>query len=231
MGKSNFTDEDFDLGNATRDGLRLVLDTAKDELEKYTNYAQKIERINKNIEKNRLIELKSKKDKQKYSVFLLLTVVFAVIIFIAYIGSSEIALLSLFVLPVLILAILYFELNHREKVAHGNINKYKSQLPELYEKAKEAKDEFKATWLVPEDYCYEYALDSMLRYIDNKRADTWKEATALYEEDLHRNKIEGNARIMAEEAIKQTEIGMQNRNASRMAAAGAWAAALGIWRR
>ena len=91
-------------------------------------------------------------------------------------------------------------------------------------------DKFKAVLFIPNDYCNEYALTTMIKYIDNKRADNWKEVANLYEEHLHRMTMENNTLQILEELESQTENLNQARNRAGWAAAGAWAAAAGIWK-
>lgn len=51
---------------------------------------------------------------------------------------------------------------------------------------------------VPEAYRYTYAVSTMLRYVEAMRADSMKEAINLYEEELHRMRMEqGQQQIIA----------------------------------
>jgi hypothetical protein len=52
--------------------------------------------------------------------------------------------------------------------------------------------------LLPNGYRTFLAVDTMIGYIENGRADSWKECTALFEEQKHRWKIEQNS----EEALQ-----------------------------
>ena len=47
--------------------------------------------------------------------------------------------------------------------------------------------------LIPENYRYPFALDEIYSYLVNHRAESWKEAVNLYEEQLHRWKLEENS--------------------------------------
>ena len=71
---------------------------------------------------------------------------------------------------------------------------------------------------------------TMIKFIDSNKAHSWKEVTTLYDEHLYRMKMEENTRLAAEEAIKQTEIARQTRNAARTGALGSWVAAGGVLR-
>jgi len=48
-------------------------------------------------------------------------------------------------------------------------------------------------YLIPENYRYPLALDEIYSYLANHRAESWKEAVNLYEEQLHRWKLEENS--------------------------------------
>jgi len=74
----------------------------------------------------------------------------------------------------------------------------------------------------PRDYWYEYALTTMLKFVERKQTDTWKEVVNLYEEHMSRKTAEENARKTLEEARKQTEIAIQTRNLAIWTAAAAW---------
>jgi len=47
--------------------------------------------------------------------------------------------------------------------------------------------------LIPPNYRYPLALDEIYSYLANHRAESWKEAVNLYEEQLHRWKLEENS--------------------------------------
>ena len=76
-----------------------------------------------------------------------------------------------------------------------------------------------AAMLIPPDYRYPLALTTMLGFVKNLRASTWKECADLYEQQLHRWKIETNS---AENLQLQREI----RNLTNTAANSAKAAAI-----
>ena len=76
-----------------------------------------------------------------------------------------------------------------------------------------------AAMLIPPDYRYPLAIETMLRFVKNLRASTWKECADLYEEQLHRWQMEANS---AENLRLQREI----RNLTGSAANNAKAAAI-----
>jgi len=105
----------------------------------------------------------------------------------------------------------------------------KNKLAFSQQKLQEAQENFHALYYIPDDYSYEQALTEMIRYIDNFRAENWKQCVETYELELHRASLEENAAQQLAVAQQQMEYARQARNASR-AAAGAWASAAGIWR-
>jgi len=117
------------------------------------------------------------------------------------------------------------------KNTQNTLEEYEIKLFALQKEEKESVNEFKAILFFPDDYWYEYALTQMLKFVENKEADNWKEVTSLYREHVHRMRMEENARQRLEEAMRQTEIAKQTRNAAGLSAAGAWASAIGIWSR
>ena len=122
---------------------------------------------------------------------------------------------------------LFFYRNFKRTVV---IKKLKTQLPELQQKEVLAISKLNKVWDIPDEYCYEYALTKMLQYIDSFKAHNWKEVTTLYDRHVHEQTMEYNTRISAEDAIKQTEIARETRNAARAAAVGAGIAAVNSWR-
>ena len=221
-------EEMYDLSTISRDNLRFLLNTAKKEWEPYVNNKEMIENCEKNIEEGN----KSARRNRGGNGFLIASSIITLSGLIMIIKSDNINLGGLgLLIPILALAIGGIDSKIKYKAAQTMIKECEARLPELKEKNDKAISEFKAVLLIPDEYCYVYALSTMLKFIDNKRADNWKEVSGLYEEHLHRLSIQENARITAENSRLQADYAKQNRNASRMAAAGAWAAAAGIWRR
>ena len=80
----------------------------------------------------------------------------------------------------------------------GNLNKllniYTNEAEKLKVEANTAALELEksATMLIPPDYRYPLAIQTMLGFVRNLRASTWKECADLYEEQLHRWQMEEN---------------------------------------
>ena len=228
--------QNFDLSNCTRDGLLKVLSTAESEMRKYLNAAEKVEECEKSIET----------EKNSWSMGCAgLIITFFIIglssfgLLISFISLGQGKLSGKFPIPedvtytvfivsltIIALTLVYIKIKrkrHKKNVQIG-IDKLDVQLQNLQKKETESTENFNAILHIPKDYWSPYAMVIMQKFIENKRADTWKEVTALYEDYEHKEEMKENARL-------QTEIARQTRNASRMAAAGAWATATGVWRR
>jgi len=200
--------EKYDLCKITRENLLFLLSTAKDEIAKYARCREKIERSKENIAKR----------KPKNWVIFIFLVMGITIIFKGSRDMGQFSLTSFFLFIVVPVAILiYTQIKYQKE-----IKEHEAQVFALQKKAEEAVSEFKAALFIPEDYCYKYAVATMLQYIVNKRADSWKEVTGLYEEHVHRMTMEEQSKF-------QTEIARKNLSATQTAAAGAWASAAGIW--
>jgi len=193
----------IDLSTLTRDDLRELLSIAKKEWQKYDNCRENIERCKTCIEKEEWQIKEFKKAKGLLCFFLILMIV------------------TIIALPIVLHA-----LNKNIKKCQNRIMEYETQILELQKKEAKAINEFNKVWDVPDEYCYDYAFTKMLRYIDSFKAHNWKEVTTLYDKHVHEQTLEDNTRIAADEAIKQTSIARETRNAAMAAAAGAWVSAL-----
>jgi uncharacterized membrane protein (DUF485 family) len=226
----------FDLRNASCDSLHLLLSSAKDEVARYMRCHEQVERcedcIKKDKEKIKLL--------QQFQVLKAICctalIIVAILFILMYSNVIKVPYIDIVVPICICIAVLSFVINFACNVQiknfkTTNIEEYKTELLNLREKEQETIDEFKAVLFIPETYCYEYALSEMLQFIDDKRANSWKEVTALYEEHLHRRNMEDAAIKIAENSRLQAEYARQTRDATRVAAAGAWAATAGILRK
>jgi len=209
--------QNIDLSTFTRDNLRSLLSKAKDEWKKYNNCKEKIERCEMRIEENK------KKLNEKIGVGCGIAmscgfVLFGILVVAVTPKDNRIDLLGvlipigLFGIGVIYGTVLKIK---TDKEARGNIEKEEVQLPNLQKNVKKALSEFDKVYEIPEDFCYEYALTKMLRYIDNYEAHSWKEVTARYRTHIHEKTVEDNTRITASEAREQTELARQTLNAAR----------------
>jgi hypothetical protein len=215
----------IDLSKLERDDLRFLLSTAKDEWVKYVNCKEDVERCESGIEKLKLKIKRSKKERVVSMIFgFFITSPLLTLPFYTDISNMQQSLIifSAALFGILLLALPYFIIKLTIKKLQKPLNEHEAQLTELQQKEKEAMVKLNKVWDIPDEYCYEYALTKMLRYIDSFKAHSWKEVTTLYDRHIHEQTVEENTRISAEEARKQTEIGIQTRNAARVAAAGAW---------
>ena len=210
--------DDFEISALKRDKLYLLLSTARDEVWNFVDYHEKAEKI-RNL-------LRKREEAPIGCLFSTMLFFVGLISFFLFWGLSDYKFSSIvWVHSVLFVVIVFLIVFFRRQTKKY----YAIQLQEWQKKEKEAMDEFKAARYIPDDYCNEYALTTMMKYIDNQRADTWKEVTGLYEEHLHRITMENNASQIIEELKLQADYLRQTRNRTNFAAAGAWAAAAGIW--
>ena len=231
--------EDYDLRTITRDQLLLVLSKAKNEMVKYTRCFKEVEKVRKLLEKAKKAKNKETDDsrlvKKIWYSGVLMTIIGCVYSYYLNVSGKESGVLVLLLLivgiPLIPICPLVMRVLKRNiKNLQEEIKKYERQLPGLEKEEKEAEDELKALWLIPEKYHYEYALTTMLQYVEYKRASNWERVTDLYETHIYQMTVEENTRITAESSKLQTELARETRNAARWAAAGAWATAAGVWR-
>ncbi|MFR7591595.1 MAG: hypothetical protein ACLUVC_09140 [Longibaculum sp.] len=64
--------------------------------------------------------------------------------------------------------------------------------------------------ILPSDYWYTLAVDNIIKYFEQKRASQVKEALALFDEQLHRWKIEQNNQAMLDAQREQARIAKRN---------------------
>jgi len=232
----DFEMENYDLSTITRDNLRFLLSTAKGEIVKFTRCREEVNRLNERIEEEKKKEKQLGRQSGCFTLAMIGGGIFiALLLFPVLFSRAEtkiewkqfFLLSAIFIIP--ILYIVFYK--KAQKRAQSNVQKYKEQLPRLEKKEEEAMNEFKALLFIPNEYCYEYALTTMLQFINSKRADNWKEVTGLYEEHLHRMTMEDNSRQTLEQSKLQAEYARKGRDAARWAAAGTWATAAGVWRK
>ena len=225
--------EKYDISTATRDGLCLVLSTARNEIAKYNSCCKKVENCEKKI-----AELEKKltfrpamlnpgswfdEPFHTFSCFLK----FWSIILVLIILLVSLPFWSIFILP---FEYIVFKKKKKPK-AQNDIQFLTHLLVGLLKIKTDSVSEFTAIWLIPQKYWNEYALTKMLEYVENKEASNWERVTDKFERHMHEKRMEGIARQSLEQSIIQTELANETRNAARWAAAGAWASAAGIWRR
>jgi len=249
--------DNYDLDTITRDDLLIftrtttreklleLLNSAKDEFEKYTNCSEEANGCERQIELQK--KLVSTPDNAKmgcgfFTVFSLVIVILSLVS--AFSSGKDIStMLALLTIPLLffiIYLILSLIVKRRIESAKSSLKKYEEQLPILKKKKEEAM-EFKALLFIPGEYWFEYALSWMFQYIRKGSADNWKEVTRDFDkhwQDLkHQTTMENIAKKTLEESKLQTELAQlqvelanKTLSATRWAAAGSWASAAGIWR-
>ena len=182
---------EFDLSKCTRDQLFSVLRTAKDEIVKYTNYTEEIERIEECI--------KTRKQENKRSKYVCigcigLTILLLCITCIPFFYREKL-FISLLISSMLFSTAYFF----LRKNARKDLKKYEEEILDLRKKETEAMNGIKAAWIIPYNYRNKFAVTKMCEFVENKQANNWEEVTNLYEEYLHRER-------MQEIAQQQTEL-------------------------
>lgn len=220
----------LDLSSATRDKLQDLLSTAKDEWKKYSNCTERIKIIKKDI----MQDEEKRKDANRTKIASLI-IMLPVIFFAIYILTNEeirnklpILLSFVGILAVLIFFTLFC--NNRKKTTQSRIKKYEEEHQELQKEEEEAKSKFNRILNIPFKYWDDYALTTMLQYIEDYEASDWERVTDLYKDAEYRKMMITNAQMTLEEAKRQTEVALQTRNAARLAAFGSLISAAGILR-
>jgi len=81
---------------------------------------------------------------------------------------------------------------HKEKLKH-EIETKLAEADQIYAEAQQAIDSAQAACLIPSDYRYTLALSTMLKFLENGRANDWTALADKYEEQLHRWTLEKNS--------------------------------------
>ena len=181
----NVPREKYDLRTLKYDKLRFLMNAAKGELARYTLCCENVANCQNSIATT----------KQQIALYSTpVWVLFVAIILIPAFGIG------------LILLIAYFSNKSKAEKAEASLRELESQLSVLNQELQRAINNFKAVLFIPNDYCYDHALTAMIKYIDNKMADSWKECVSLYEEQMHRMTMEETSKQTLEQAKQQTQI-------------------------
>ena len=230
------TEKKYDLSTITRDDLLTVLidanrnellillRTSIEEMKKLTPFIEKVEKCKKLIKKENEKE-KSAKDGLTGGITVIIISFLAGIFF-----YKEPAVPIVCAIVIVFSIIFYFSQKINIKNAQDCILKYEEKMSDLQNKVNEIADKCFAIWYFPDEFWDEYALTTMLKYVERGSTNNWGGVTKLYDEHEHRRKMENMAHRNLVQSMLQTEIAKDTRNAARWAAAGSWASAAGIWR-
>ena len=215
----------FDLRKISSDQLIFLLDTAKGELAKYTPYVEELERCKDNIKKAR--------DKDCDHEVKTGCLVGGALLFVGIFGLFFWVFLPLvwaLLIPAIVcFAYVFFKYIIPKKMAKENMAYHEAELTDLWGKERDAASELKAALLIPADYCYDYALRTMIKFLKNQQASNWERVTYLFDEHIYRLKMEVSAQQLIEQSKLQTEYIREARDRTSLAALGACASAIGIW--
>ena len=226
--------ENYDLSTISRDKLYSLLSVAKKEMITYTRCCEDLKYLQKPPLEKEL--LKNRKGCLVIMIIWILAFLYISVSFLVYKSLT----LNQFLLSVGIFIggfiLNYFDARMDKRVREKAQIRMNSKISEYEEKRsylqKEVDNAFNKFFAViepykfPRDYWYEYALTIMLKFVENRQADSWKEVVGLYEEHLHRLRMEDSARQTLDEIKRQSDDISKGRNAAQWAAAGAWLAAL-----
>jgi hypothetical protein len=162
----------------------------------------------------------------KFGYWFLLFLVFGILALIIGFGSGSpdtvggFFSLIAFVLPIVIV---YF-MSKKKKQTHTN---WQDQIATLRDQIKEQDAELAQTiqrvankiMLIPEEYRYSFALDTMQGFLKNFRADNWRDCMNLYEEQKHRWLLEQNN---SEGLLLQRQMAQSSERAASSAEAAAF---------
>ena len=216
----------LDLSKATRDELLFALSAAKGEIDKYANCKEDRELCEQHV-----IEVHS----GAFVFFILLGIMAiamaSVSIYNGYMRYTknvtdvpEFVIFCCAILSIISLSTL-INLVHKRNTALRKIAECSAQLPELKREEEEAFDKFYEVveqCEFPRDYWDKYAITTMLKFVEKKQSNTWREVVKDYEEHLHYLRKEDNGRQILDEIKRQSDDIKRAGNAARWAAAGAW---------
>ena len=179
----------FNIGDLSRDKLEKLFSAAKKEIAPYSRCIENIDQLNKKIASLSIFSIFK-------SVFVL-TVPMGVIICLLF-AMEKIAggIVTSIIAVLIIIAVIRSIKSNKEKA--------KAELSILQQEKEEIVRAFEAILWIPDDYCSEYAIITMHKFLQNYEANDWKEVVKLYREHVHN--IEQKS-MMA----KQIEIAKENR--------------------
>lgn len=109
---------------------------------------------------------------------------------------------------------LYFKQSKsRQAKLKKDIERRRAEADETYKKAQTLIDTAKSVHLIPKDYRHTLALTTMLKYLENGRAQNWKELADKYELQVHQWTLEKNSQESLEYqkfAALQAELTAEN---------------------
>jgi hypothetical protein len=180
-------EKQYDLSTITRDQLHHLLSTAKIKMEFYTSYRKDIKRFEEDFKK----KAKEYKDVTIMYVTIGCFLIFPMVTLMPFILLESSLGINNGVLPLIgiisYIALIYYSSKFRKKRRKKKISEYEIHLSELQKHAEEAANEFRVVvrpYGFPQEYWNEGAITQMLRYVENKMADNWKEIVNKYEEHL-----------------------------------------------
>jgi hypothetical protein len=226
--------ENYDLSTVTLDNLHSLLSSARDKIIIYNRCREEL-----NALKKPPMEIELTKNRNGCLVIMIIWILVFLYICKSFFIDKSLNL-NYFLLSIGIFIggfiLNYFDARKdkqvREKAQirmNNKIREYEEKRSELPKEVENAFNNFFAViepYKFPRDYWYEYAITTMLTFVEKKLGDSWKEIAVLYENHLHQMRMEDSARQTIDEIKRQSEEIKRGANAAQWAAAGAWIAAL-----
>lgn len=218
--------------NATRQELVNLLSSVEKNynivypfLERYTTLYLKLENAEKSVEEH--------KDNAKNGF--IASAICAVFTLVFYVWSANARNLGALLLRFLaigavvtVIPNLYRALNSRKaaKRCEKEIEELKTAVAQAKMEMDQRKEQYKIDmlvrqWICPKECIYPRYLRSFISYFEDGRADSLKEAYALFDEMLHREKMEGLAQEQVRHAQAAESAAYAALNAANQAAADA----------
>lgn len=176
----------FDI--TTRDGTLILMDDVKN---LYNHFSKEYLRMS-SLQTE--IETLSNYRGKKTLVFLILAILFSVTCFIGIFTAGIQMAGPIFCVEALPFYILFFCFNSKDKKTRKaneiSISTKMDEINHIVEKITTEYYTFDVSNYYPIDYFYDYAMDAIIQYLNQFRAESLKEAINLYEREAHQRRLE-----------------------------------------
>jgi Ca2+/Na+ antiporter len=175
----NVVENNYDLSVIQKDKLQFLLKEALTQIEKIENVSEKI----KDVEDKIKSEERYTKYRQRFGITLIALGCFGWAIYSSVFKATGGAVFFAIVCVIaLFVRIIYRSSDRKRKTeAIYNIETYEHERKKIENEVATLYENSYALFIIPDNYCYKYAISKMLEYFNNYRADNWKEAVSLYE--------------------------------------------------
>lgn len=147
-----------------------------------------------------------------FTIIIVLCASLPFVVLLTYLSGLPFLCLAFFAYTIGIILAVLLCINNRKKIQEkqAELTKNVNILNQIIH------ENYAGLTAVPEAYRYTYAVSTMLSYVDAMRADSMKEAINLYEEELHRMRMEqGQQQIIAIQQEQQQTLASINHYSRR----------------